>query len=60
MIKVNIYRTDEGQIKAKGRNAWTNMVFKSGHITVEAIRDYCEKLAEGDGIINPMIEIIES
>lgn len=58
MIKVSIYRTDKEQVKAKGRNAWVNMVFMGGY--TEAVRAYCERLAEEDGIIDPLIEVVES
>ena len=58
MIKVSIYRTNEEQIKAKGRNAWTNMTFMGGYTKV--IKAYCERLAEDDGIIDPLIEVVES
>lgn len=58
MIKVSIYRTDEKQIKAKGRNAWVNMVFMGDY--TNAIKAYCERLAEEDGIIDPLIEVVES
>lgn len=57
MIKASIFRTDEKQIKEKGRKAWVDMMFTGSDM--EAVKAYCEQLAAGDGIANPLIEVSE-
>lgn len=57
MIKASIYRTCPDQIKAKGERA--HVMNFSGHysISLEQIKNYCQQLAEANGISSPRIEI---
>lgn len=58
MIKASIYRTCPDQVKARGKRAYVGMTF-SGHHTISLVQieNYCQQLAEGDGITNPRIVI---
>lgn len=54
-ITANVFRTDSKQVAELGRNAFTNMHFNNAGEA--SVRQYCERLAQGDGIINPEITL---
>lgn len=57
MIIASIYRTDPKQIEEKGAIAWRPMTFNAAAASVAQVKEYCRRLAEGDGIIDPRIVI---